>query len=121
MNLEFKYFYRDAGNFKSFGSVIVANPDSLAAEDADSRLRECLIDRMYFVAEFVQLPTLFPSPRIESLDHSWHEFESVEETVSSPTDAMTRTGTELIERFRLELAQPTTFSTGAFRRSLEAG
>ncbi len=102
MNLEFKYLYRDAGNFKSFSSVIVANPDSLAAEDAESRLRECLIDGTYFIAELVQLPTLFPSPRIESLDHSWHEFETVEETTSLPSDVMARTGTELIEHFRLE-------------------
>jgi hypothetical protein len=102
MNLEFRYLYRDAGNFKSFGSVIVSNPDSIAVEDAESRLREFLIDRMYFVAEHVQLPALFPSPRIESLDHSWHEFEAVEETYSSPTDVMSRTGAELIERFRLE-------------------
>ncbi len=32
MNLEFHYFYRDAGNFKSFGSVIVSNPDSISAD-----------------------------------------------------------------------------------------
>jgi len=102
MNLEFHYLYRDAGNFKSFGSVIVTNPDSIAVEEAESRLREFLIDRMYFVAEHVQLPALFPFPRIESLDHSWHEFETVEETDSSPTDLMARTGAELIERFRLE-------------------
>lgn len=102
MNLEFKYLYRDAGNFKSFGSVIVSNPDSLAAEEAEARLRECLIDRMYFIAELVQLPTLFQSPRVEFLDHSWHEFEAVGETASAPTDVLARTGAELIERFRLE-------------------
>jgi hypothetical protein len=102
VNLELHYLYRDAGNFKSFGSVIVSNPDSIAVKEAESRLRECLIDRLYFVADLVQLPSLFPSPRIEALDHSWHEFEAVEETASSPTDVMARTGAELIERFRIE-------------------
>ena len=100
MNLGITYLYRDAGNFKSFGSVIVANLEALTAMEVEMQLRESLMDRTYFIAESVSLPALCFSPRIEKLDHSWHELESVKEMTSAPTDEICRTGADMIACFR---------------------
>lgn len=72
----FEYLYRDAGNFKTYGALLLTGhaPEALAA------LRGCLDWAEQFVAEQVGIPPLYcqhweavgdgPS----DLDHAFHEF-----------------------------------------------
>lgn len=72
----FDYLYRDASNYKGYGSVLLwgeATPKNEAA------IRAVLIDGMYFEAERVGVPTLYhlvrgDSEPDEEEDHGWHEF-----------------------------------------------
>lgn len=48
MNIKFNYLYRDAGNYKTFGFVIFANPNSILIEEAEKKFRNSLIDSEFF-------------------------------------------------------------------------
>jgi hypothetical protein len=78
MNIRFNYLYRDAGNFKQYGSVVFRNPLNRSLAEIEAKLQQCLIDGMYFVAEDLNLPALQQYGYDAALDHDWHEFESVE-------------------------------------------
>lgn len=72
----FEYLYRDAGNFKTYGALLLTGSEP----EADSSVRECLEWADQFVAEQVGVPSLCrkhwesvgegPS----DLDHAYHEF-----------------------------------------------
>lgn len=57
-NIKLCYLFRDAGNYKTFGFVILRNPSGKSLEGIDGDLRRILIDDAYFYAEQVQLPVL---------------------------------------------------------------
>lgn len=73
----FEYMYRDAGNWKTYGLVLLKGfgPPALQA---------CIIDALdsglYFIAEQVNLPALQHRHNVEhggahdDLDHAFHEF-----------------------------------------------
>jgi len=89
MAIVFVYLYRDGGNFKNWGEACFKNEQGLSLEEIDARIRESLIDGMYFSAEQVGLPTLYFEERNDALDHEWHEFDQVredEERTVAPTD-----------------------------------
>jgi len=100
----FEYMYRDAGNWKTFGSMLLEG----FQEDAASVLQECLDWGNQFVAEQVNVPALYeehfkacgggPS----SLDHAFHEFvqlrpAAAEEIAMLPIAASVQS---LLARFR---------------------
>ena|SRR5690554_1293094 len=72
----FEYLYRDGGNFKTYGRLLLEGWD----EQADAKIRLCLESGELFVAEQVGVPVLCrehwesvgegPS----DLDHAYHEF-----------------------------------------------
>ena len=72
----FEYMYRDGGNFKTYGRLLLDGWD----EHADAKIRLCLESGELFVAEQVGVPSLCrehwesvgdgPS----ELDHAYHEF-----------------------------------------------
>jgi hypothetical protein len=95
-NIQFNYLYRDAGNFKKFGSVVFANPDNLSVKEIGEKISENLIDFSYFRPDSIGIPPLFFEKYIEALDHSWNEFENVESTMQPATDE--RTITQFIEK-----------------------
>lgn len=72
----FEYLYRDAANFKAWGSVLLSG----VPRPSDIRLLEgCLQDSAYFVAEQVGLPVLYETLYAVSGgqtvdDHAFHEF-----------------------------------------------
>jgi len=87
MNIRFEYLYRDAGNFKNWGSVVFSNPNSISAKKAASLAATVLIDQIYFVANKVGVPDLHFHDHNSELDHGWHEvfaFQSTEELVNDP-------------------------------------
>lgn len=79
MAIVFVYLYRDGGNFKNWGEACFKNEQGLSLEEIDARIRESLIDGMYFSAEKVGLPTLYFDERNDQLDHEWHEYDRVTE------------------------------------------
>ena len=72
----FDYLYRDAGNYKGYGSVLLRGD---ATPENEAAIRAALIDGMYFEAERVGVPALYHLVRgdaepDEAEDHGWHEF-----------------------------------------------
>ena len=90
----FDYLYRDASNYKGYGSVLLwgeATPENEAA------IRAALIDGIYFEAERVGVSTLYHLVRGDSEadeleDHAWHEFVGIRDVGK---------GTGMIEMERL--------------------
>jgi len=95
------YMYRDAGNFKAFGTVIVEGP--LRAADQEI-IRSRLSSGEFFIAEQVGVPPLYHelyrwSRGITSLDHCWHEFIGVREIGAPEPELVTFKADELVGRF----------------------
>jgi hypothetical protein len=92
MNILFEYLYRDAGNFKKFGSVTFTNKDNIEAEYMADKIRSVLIDGRWFYAEKVGVPDLHFSEYDydENLDVVWHEFFNCEATHDEPSDSYGR-------------------------------
>ena len=72
----FEYMYRDGGNFKANGSVVLVGSLSELQEKSIRNAFEC--DGL-FIAEQIDLPPLYEklynwSNGPISLDHCWHEF-----------------------------------------------
>ena len=86
----FNYLYRDAGNYKAWGTV------SLDGEVAGERWQEALgklEDGEFFVAEQLGVPPLYgalyelsggPTPT----DHCWHTFVDIEVVNEAEPDAL---------------------------------
>jgi hypothetical protein len=85
-NLRLHYLYRDAHNYKEFGSVVFANSPGMSIESATALLREKLISEEFFVPQDWGLPRLHTQPYDPEVDHEWHEFEEFEETADAATD-----------------------------------
>jgi len=72
----FEYRYRDAGNFKTYGALLLTGYEP----EADATLRYCLDWADQFVAEQVGIPSLCPAhwesvgDGPSDLDHAFHEF-----------------------------------------------
>jgi len=82
----FDYVYRDAGNFKAFGTVLLRGAVTKIDEDL---VRRSLDSGEYFIAEQVGVPPLYDqlyqwsSGPTES-DHCWHEFVGFREINTPP-------------------------------------
>ncbi len=89
----FGYLYRDGGNFKSWGMLLLSG----AADEADKRiLISCLDSGLWFSAEKLGIPVLYegltkfgPS----SLDHTWHEFDDLRPATQSEIESNVCFGT----------------------------
>lgn len=72
----FEYLYRDAGNFKTYGAMLLSG-DAVAAREF---IRACLEVEDLFVAEQVGVPSLCAQhwndcgAEPSDLDHAYHEF-----------------------------------------------
>lgn len=85
INIKFSYLYRDAGNYKNYGEVVLANPDDLSLGEIETLIRSKLIDGLWFCADQFGLPDLHFGDWDNGLDHAWHEFEAVSYT-NEPCD-----------------------------------
>jgi len=84
-NTRLNYLYRDARNFKLFGSVVFSNPTKLSIEEIKHKIESRLIDGMYFDPDEWGVPRLHAEDFDEELDHGWCEFDGVEETTEKTT------------------------------------
>ena len=86
MNIQFSYLYRDGANYKQFHSVVFANTENLSIEEIERRIRLSLIDEMWFYADKWKLEDLHHYKWDNEIDHTWHEYESIEPTEAEVTN-----------------------------------
>lgn len=88
-NTVFEYLYRDAGNFKTYGQLILGGTSS----DAEQVIRRCLEGDGQFVAEQIGIPSLCPEHWTSvgegpsDLDHAYHEFVRLRDASDSDRSA----------------------------------
>lgn len=75
-NIQFNYLYRDAGNYKKYGSVTFANPGNISLAELSTLIQSKLIDQTWFYHNHWHLPDLRETFDPE-IDPTWHEFENV--------------------------------------------
>jgi hypothetical protein len=80
MNVKMSYMYRDAGNYKLFGSSVLTNINNVSIGDLELQIRDSLIDNSYFIPVKCNIPKLHFSENNEDLDHDWHEFITISST-----------------------------------------
>ena len=85
-NIKFNYLYRDAGNYKEFGEFIFTNQGSQSLQKIELAIRNCLIEKEFFIPEKWNIPRLNLGGYSPELDHDYHEFESIEITSDSSTE-----------------------------------
>ena len=96
-NIEFAYLYRDAGNYKVFGSEVFANPDGIDLQSIELQIKSKLIDGEFFEPTKWGIRAASFDEAIDELDHQWNEFEGVKETRNPVSSDRT------IEEFLLNL------------------
>jgi len=91
VNVEFQYLYRDAGNFKNFGSVIFGNRSGASIASVEEAIRSKTFENLFDAAS-LQLPELFfkEFPYDPELDHPLHEFAGLVATDGKVNDACSR-------------------------------
>ena len=75
------YLYRDASNWKTFGEVAFANPAGMTEAEITDAIRSTLEGGEFFVAESLELCTLYhdrDDPKWADQAHGYHEFERIE-------------------------------------------
>jgi hypothetical protein len=99
----FDYMYRDAGNFKAFGTIILEGQLSAADQEL---IRSHLSSREFFIAEQVCVPPLYQelyrwSGGATDSDHCWHEFVGFRDITALEGDSGTIKAKEFVSRFAL--------------------
>ena len=77
-NIVINYLYRDAGNYKLYGSKVFSNSANLSLDTIRQNIENKLIDGLYFVPEKWGIDRLMFDEFDEEEDHAWHEIESIE-------------------------------------------
>jgi hypothetical protein len=88
-NLKFEYLYRDAGNYKQFGCVVLKNPTQIRPDTAKDIIKPYLIDGEFFYPDKVQVPRLENYEFEPEMDHDWYEFVKFSTTNEKPTESVT--------------------------------
>lgn len=101
-NVEFRYLYRDGGNYKKRGSVIFSNREGLDIDLAAERLRQGFLPDGLFIAKQVRVPEVFLYKRgkFTDDDHCYHEFDELTSTNKAVNDQQVRS----IQKFLDEVA-----------------
>jgi len=102
VNIRFEYMYRDAGNYKNYGSVIFSNKRNVTAQEIRRRILLSLGDPSLFSARSLKVPELYFDnfPYDPDLDHCMHEFVDVEEIEGPPMDLQSRDIQEVLEELQ---------------------
>lgn len=99
----FDYLYRDAGNFKAYGTIVL---QGRVSDDDQLAFRKRLESSQFFVAEQLGVPPLYEtlyqwSDGPTKADHCWHEFVEFRECVDLPEDAESVVpAQEFVDRFK---------------------
>ncbi len=114
-NVNFKYLYRDAGNYKKWGAVVFSNPERLTLGEVTKALEENFLVDGLFIAHQVHVPEVFFSTEedVTADDHCYHEFDAVEESSNASTDKRDRS----IGQFIAEVAREAQWGWESFEPS----
>lgn len=85
MNIKFNYLYRDGANYKQNHSEVFTNREQLSIEEIENAIRSALIDDGWFYADKWGLKDLHLYKWDNTIDHEWHEYDSIEATEESET------------------------------------
>lgn len=102
-NIRFVYLYRDAGNYKQHGEIILSNETRLAMEDVERQIHSVLSDGLFFIAQQVRVEERFFEV-VDTDDHPWHEFVRVEATDDPVFDPFPEKERDILA-FLMELEQ----------------
>lgn len=103
----FEYLYRDAGNWKTCGLLLLSGK---ATEEASAVISKALDCSNTFVAEQIGIPSLCAqhfkdcgSDGPDELDHAYHEFFSVRAATREEVDALAVFGSldDVVRKFKL--------------------
>ena len=97
MNIKLNYLYRDGANYKQHHEEIYTNIHVLSIEEIETRIREQLIDGEWFYNHNWNLEDLHRHQWDNEIDHTFHEFDSVEATDEQNTKEDILTLLQLIE------------------------
>jgi hypothetical protein len=100
VNIKFNYLYRDAANYKQFGSIVFTNASGKSSASLEAELRSVLIDSEFFEANRVDIPDLYADDWDHDIDHGWHEFDELEETQELCDDLLNRDFSEFLKQLR---------------------
>jgi hypothetical protein len=98
----FDYLYRDAGNFKSFGTILLRGTATSATRQ---RIIATMESEEFFIAEQVSLPSLYEKLAVlsggkTSSDHAWHSFQAFRQpTACEASIPVWGTVAELLQAF----------------------
>lgn len=101
-NIKFEYLYRDADNFKNYGSVIFSNPDEISLVEIINNIENFFSQKLFFIAHQIGLQELYFEGFSSSNDISFHEFDRVKVTDELPNDINNRTIKQFIRLIETE-------------------
>jgi hypothetical protein len=84
-NIKIYYFYRDGGNYKTYGHEILSNLNNIDIAKIELTVKSKLFDGEFFVPSNWGLASLQQFNYDKDIDHDWHEIEKFELTFESPT------------------------------------
>ncbi len=98
MNIEFRYMYRDMGNFKNYGEVVFGNRLNFNPEEIRKQIFRFLGSDHIIKASDLRIPDLYFKnfPYDPELDHEMHEFFEVSESELPASDAIQRDIADLL-------------------------
>ena len=85
LNIRFNYLYRDADNYKLFGSEVFSQKRGLRLSDIEKLIRSALIRKQYFYPAEWKLPLLYSDDGWGMEEMDWCEFEGLEEMTDQVT------------------------------------
>lgn len=85
MNIKMTYLYRDGGNYKTWQEVVFTNHSGKTAEQLTDEIKQRLISGQFFDQGRAPIPFEYPDSYDPELDHTWLEFDSLEEVDETPT------------------------------------
>src|SRR5437868_13615603 len=88
-NIKFNYLYRDGANYKNFNFIIFDNDQSITIEELESLIKSKLIYGEWFYADQWKLPDLHFDNWDNELDHTFHEFGSIEYSADASNSTLT--------------------------------
>ena len=97
MNIKFEYLYRDGANYKQRNSVVFSNTKGKTIQEIENAIKAALIDEVWFYANKWNLKDLHVYLWDEEIDHSWHEYDFIEETEENATNGDIEDFISLIE------------------------
>jgi hypothetical protein len=78
-NLKFEYLYRDAENYKIFGSLYIHNNLLLPLDTVENQIKQSLIDGEYFYPQQLGIALFSEHLNPYNIFDGWYEFEKISE------------------------------------------